>query len=114
MVTETTKTSDIVKMEQLNDNEKEFTTKDEDNGQTKDVEFDSDSRHPLLHSWTLWYDPPPTSASKRPDQWGKNIKEVYTISSVCIRWRIFDADWLNSFRLKIFGVFTIILQLQAN
>jgi hypothetical protein len=57
-------------------------TKHEDNGTSKDIEFDPETRHPLLHSWTLWYDAP--LGNKRPENWGKNIKEVYTISTVCI------------------------------
>jgi len=56
------------------------------------VAFDASVRHPLLHNWTLWYD---SGAPVKPGpngvvNWGENIKEVFTVSSVEDFWRLYN------------------------
>lgn len=37
--------------------------------------------HPLHSTWTLWYDNQ-LSGGKRPSNWGSNLQEVYSFSTV--------------------------------
>jgi translation initiation factor 4E len=52
---------------------------------SKQLQYDPTVKHPLLHSWTLWYDPGSKYSHKK---WGENIKEIYTVSSVEDFWRL--------------------------
>jgi len=56
---------------------------------TKQLPFDPTIQHPLLHSWTLWYDAQ-LSAGKRPSQWGDQIKKVYEVATVEDFWRLYN------------------------
>lgn len=47
----------------------------------------SGRQHNLKHPWTLWYDAQ-LSGGKRPSQWGENMKEVYSFSTVEDFWRM--------------------------
>jgi len=49
----------------------------------------SGPKHPLRNSWTLWYDAQLTNG-KRPSQWGENMKEVYSFSTVEDFWRMYN------------------------
>lgn len=58
------------------------TTQQGDNSQTKRKEgFDPKGQHPLKNSWTLYYHAPSKKAQK--DNFGEEMREVITISSVC-------------------------------
>jgi len=56
---------------------------------TKQLPFDPNVKHPLKVSWTLWYDAELTGG-RRPSQWGDNIKQVYSFSSVEDFWRLYN------------------------
>ncbi|PRP74260.1 hypothetical protein PROFUN_12007 [Planoprotostelium fungivorum] len=45
------------------------------------------TKHPLLHSWTLWYD---SGAPAPGGTWGDNIKEVFSVSTVEDFWRLYN------------------------
>jgi len=45
--------------------------------------------HPLHSTWTLWYDCE-LSSGKRPSNWGSNLQEVYTFSTVEDFWRMYN------------------------
>jgi len=46
-------------------------------------------KHPLKYPWTLWYDCQLQNGA-RPNQWGENMKEVYTFNSVEDFWRLYN------------------------
>jgi len=46
-------------------------------------------KHPLRNTWVLWYDAQ-LSNGKRPSQWGENMKEVYSFSTVEDFWRMYN------------------------
>jgi len=46
-------------------------------------------KHPLKFAWTLWYDAQ-LANGKRPAQWGENMKEVYTFTTVEDFWRMYN------------------------
>jgi len=50
---------------------------------------DDDVKHPLHNAWTLWYDHE-LQSGKRPANWGSNLQEVYTFSTVEDFWRMFN------------------------
>jgi len=53
------------------------------------IPFDPKGSHPLMHSWTLWYDAQ-LAGGRRPGNWGDGIKEVFSISSVEDFWRLYN------------------------
>jgi len=67
------------------------------NGSVKQLPFDPEQSHPLLSSWTLWYDSQ-LSQGKKPSatQWGDNIRDVYSVSSVEEFWRLYNNVTLPS------------------
>jgi len=60
----------------------------------KQIPFDVNGNHPLLHSWTLYYDG--QQPTNKKGNWGENIKEVYTIASVEDFWRLYNNVTLAS------------------
>jgi translation initiation factor 4E len=54
-------------------------------------------KHPLEHSWTLWFDNPKGSQSK--NTWGQTLRAVYTFSTVedfwCLYNNIKPPSWLQ-------------------
>jgi len=46
-------------------------------------------KHPLRTGWTLWYDAQLFNG-KKPAQWGENMKEVYSFSTVEDFWRMYN------------------------
>jgi translation initiation factor 4E len=63
----------------------------------KQLAFDPNVKHPLYRGWTLWFDSQLTSG-KRPggNDWGANIKEVYSFHSVEDFWRLYNNITLPS------------------
>jgi len=58
--------------------------------ETAEAENQSDEvKHPLHNAWTLWYDHE-LQSGKRPANWGSNLQEVYTFSTVEDFWRMFN------------------------
>jgi len=46
-------------------------------------------KHPLKYPWTLWYDGQQQNG-QRSNNWGENMKEVYTFSTVEDFWRLYN------------------------
>jgi len=58
---------------------------------TKPLAWDPNVKHPLRIPWTLWYEYHLTQ-NTRPssNNWGENIKQVYTFQSVEDFWRLYN------------------------
>ncbi len=41
--------------------------------------FDPNQKHPLKHKWTFWFD---SGVVTSPDDWGKNLKSIYSFETV--------------------------------
>lgn len=48
-------------------------------------EVDLSKKHPLEHTWTLWFDNP--SGKQKQTYWGQTLRSVYTFSTVEDFWR---------------------------
>lgn len=59
----------------------ETTNSTQSEDESKTLDFDPATRHPLQHSWVLWYDPAP---QKKPSasEWGDNIKPIMAVDTV--------------------------------
>jgi len=51
--------------------------------------FDPAASHPLMHTWTLWFDKEPTGKDKEA-KWGANLKQVLDFDSVETFWRLYN------------------------
>jgi len=58
---------------------------------TKQIPFDPNVKHPLKFTWTLWYEYH-LSSRTRPasNQWGENIKPVFSFQTVEDFWRLYN------------------------
>jgi len=52
--------------------------------------FDPNVKHPLRHGWVLWYDGVSPSGKGKSSQWGDNIREIYSFSTVEDFWRLMN------------------------
>jgi len=58
---------------------------------SKQAVFDPNVKHPLLHTWTLWYDGMvPNRGEITTANWGDNIKEVFTVATIEDFWRLYN------------------------
>eukprot|EP01116_Phalansterium_solitarium_P011220 TRINITY_DN26840_c0_g1_i1.p1 TRINITY_DN26840_c0_g1~~TRINITY_DN26840_c0_g1_i1.p1 ORF type:complete len:209 (-),score=17.68 TRINITY_DN26840_c0_g1_i1:238-864(-) len=55
----------------------------------KTLPFDPSVKHPLMHTWTLWFDKEPTGKDKEA-KWGANLKQVLDFDSVEDFWRLYN------------------------
>jgi len=58
--------------------EEPSTTEPEEDGETSQ----GDSKHPLEHKWTLWYDAGSSGGGKQQQGWGTTLRSVYTFDTV--------------------------------
>lgn len=52
------------------------------------LEIDFSKRHPLEHSWTLWFDNP--TGRQKQATWGQTLRSVYTFSTVEDFWCLYN------------------------
>jgi len=65
--------------------------KDKTDAGSKDttLPFDPSVKHPLMNSWTLWFDKEPTGKDKE-QKWGANLKQVLDFDTVEDFWRLYN------------------------
>lgn len=51
-----------------------------EDGEVAQDKGEEDSKHPLEHKWTLWYDS--GQGKGGPQSWGKSLRTVYTFGTV--------------------------------
>lgn len=74
----------------------DFVDGDDDDSESKvmNIENFSTHKHPLQHSWTMWYDSPNTSSTKAAPStghaWQQGIKKIVSFSSVEDFWCLFN------------------------
>ena len=51
-----------------------------EDGEVPQEKGEEDSKHPLEHKWTLWYDS--GSGKGGTQSWGKSLRTVYTFGTV--------------------------------
>lgn len=56
-------------------------TKNNENKEDGEV-GQGETKHPLEHKWTLWYDAGQSSGGKQQGGWGSTLRSVYTFDSV--------------------------------
>ena len=59
-----------------------------DEDKTKVVTVDFTKKHPLEHSWTLWFDNP--GKSQKSQTWGQTLRSVYTFNTIEDFWCLYN------------------------
>jgi len=76
-------------MLQVENSENQPRQEEDDTETTESSEQSEEVLHPLHNHWTLWYDHE-LQSGKRPANWGSNLQEIYTFSTVEDFWRMYN------------------------